>query len=798
MPISSRSGKEPYKSRSEPVMAPAGVDLSRSAVSSDQVRQLILGLHEDTSLWRLNLSGALTRVLETALSALDSHVASFWRVNRKASEMYCIARHEAGTGRVEPSSMLRQDDHPGYFRSVLESQVVAIQDCVDDARSADIVEAYLAPNHVNALMVSVLRREGSVYGVVTFEQQGTERAWSAAEKELAVAIAELINQVLLVGELRKQNQLLGLLDSITKESGLQHSPDRLARLGMKKLNELFPDVWAGFYRSYDSHATAKLVCFVGDEIPDTARTVVEEIPINDGFLKTVTELGEIFVIPDCESWADSVHLPIVDIAVSVGMRSVISIPLQHSGRVLGFIQLWSRHKIYNLEADYENYRAIAATFAIDYANAVKLEQLHNESHLDRLTGLCNREKLLFDIDGIKPDDISQLLLMEIKDFKQVNDTLGRRSGDRILALMASRLEEFAGRYVATMAYRLHGAEFCLLVRGDDVEEEMAKRLHEFIGSPIEVDGLNIVLRPVIGIACTPEHGRDGAGLLRSADIALGWAKKATGNISLYEQDKDNLGPGNLELLAELREAIRLDKIELYYQPQMDLKTGQMSACEALLRWRHDEYGFIDPGTFVRIAESGDLIRTLTTWVAKHAISQISIFKLMGINVPVTLNVSGLDIVDSGFPAQIKTMLDEYGVAPDDLRLELTEQSLMANPDQALAVISDLQEYGLKLDIDDFGTGYSSIVYLRKLPINSIKIDNSLVRDIANNERNQAIISSVIGMAHGLGTKVVAEAVEDAETVNALLSLGCDSGQGYHFVRPLSAAEFISRFDQWGA
>jgi diguanylate cyclase (GGDEF)-like protein len=390
-----------------------------------------------------------------------------------------------------------------------------------------------------------------------------------------------------------------------------------------------------------------------------------------------------------------------------------------------------------------------------------------------------------------------LIIMELKGFKQTNDTLGRSSGDAILTLVGGRLEELTKAQERATAYRLEGPEYCLLIQDFEGEStDVTQSLHECMRAPLEIDGLHLIMQPVMGVAQTPDHSKDGKGLLRSADIALGWAKKSKEESCLYESGKDNLGLDNLALLADLRTAIERDELMLYFQPQFDLLSGQMMSCEALLRWRHEDFGFIEPERFIGVAESGDLIRALTFWVARHTVSQISIFKLMDISVPTSINISNMDIVDTDFPAQIKALLEEFAVEPENLRMEVTEATLMSDPDRSIKIISELGEIGVKLDIDDFGTGYSCIAGIRQLPLATIKIDECFISDVVTNKRHQAIVRSIIGMAHGLGVEVVAEGVENEETVELLKLLGCDMGQGFHFARPVPAADFLIRAPAW--
>ncbi|MBV1877659.1 MAG: EAL domain-containing protein [Pseudomonadales bacterium] len=841
MALLPRSIDSPYLNRAARPAAPNGVARAKSGVTAEYVRAVIYTLNRDANLWASELPVALNQILEIGIASLDCQVASVWQVYDGGKKLSCLAQHELGLGQVEPSADMQKDQYGLFFTAIDNHKVLAVEDSLADARTEELVAPYLIPHDVGALLAGTIQRGGCCHGYIVFEQLAQSRQWTQTEKEFVAAIAELVNQIIQVCALRKQNQLLGLLNSISHGLGAPLSAAALAQLGMEKLRIFYPDIWAGFYKIEQPSRAAQLVCFIGDDIPKIARQAGRDIPLNNDLCMTLKQTDEIFIIPDCSAWDGALDLPFMDIAIAVGTAAVAAVPLKTNGELLGFILIWSRQKIYNVDAYCETYRFFGEIFELEYAKAVSIERLTSDLHHDSLTGVYNRQQLLADLEQLEPAEANAnhatiqpkepekchlCLLIELKGFKQINDTLGHSHANSILVELSKRLVEVAKNYNDVVIYRLDGAELGLLGRGfDSSVEKLMAQLQVCISRPVLVSGLQIVITARFGIAQTPNNYLPDYGLLKSADIALGWAKKADNSFvfaaepqlgeltpvsifgdlgkdqmpaemlcnktMIYEPCRDIVGPDDAELTADLSRAIEYNELILYYQPQFDLNTGKMVSCEALLRWKHEQHGFIAPEKFIRLAERGKLVRTLTMWVLRQSVSQISIFKLMEMDVPVAINVSALDIVDLDFPAQIRDLFGEFEVDPEDLVMEITEAVLMSDPERSLAVISRLEKYGLRVDIDEFGAGFSSLACMHQLPLSSVKINRNFIKGLVDNSRHQRIVRSIIGMAHGLGVKVIAVGIEDKLTLELLKSYGCDLGQGFHFGKPVSAAEFIA-------
>ena len=393
-----------------------------------------------------------------------------------------------------------------------------------------------------------------------------------------------------------------------------------------------------------------------------------------------------------------------------------------------------------------------------------------------------------------------LLLMGVRDFKQVNDTLGRGSGDRLLKALSGRIAEFALKKQAS-AYRLAGDEFAVLMPSSMSESEIyddAIDLQKQIGEPIELAGLTLIVKVRVGASRLPAHGKDGHELLRAADVALSWAAADASGICLYDPARDNSGPRTLEMISELRLALETDQLSLHLQPKISIKDRRLIGCEALMRWIHPRFGFVPPTTFIAIAETSELMSRMTLWVAKRALEHARELRDEGLDISIAINVSGHNMVDTDFPSQLNALLMQSGLSADAITLEITETVLMSDPDRAAMVIAELSGMGFALDIDDFGTGYSSLAYLRRLPLKSLKIDRAFVMELTANAQDAHIVQSIVGLAHGLNLNVIAEGVEDEPTMALLDELGTDTAQGYAISKPLPVPDFLLWAKRWGS
>jgi diguanylate cyclase (GGDEF)-like protein len=425
--------------------------------------------------------------------------------------------------------------------------------------------------------------------------------------------------------------------------------------------------------------------------------------------------------------------------------------------------------------------------AVQQTAAMSLRQEHNSQH-DVLTGLANRKRLervvTEALEGPEADDRGALVLLDLDRFKQVNDTLGHQAGDELLVHVSDRLrrEVRDGDVVA----RLGGDEFAVWLSNATRHqaEEIARRLREQLEAPFELSTMVVDVDASVGIARYPSDGDTLDALLRCADVAMYAAKDAESGVEVYARHRDPNTVSRLELVAELRRGIAEGELTLHYQPQISFTDRAIVGVEALVRWVHPTRGEMGPADFLALAEQAGLMREVTDSVVAQALSQAAEWRDHGLDVPVAVNITPRDLADARFAMTLAAGLAKHDLDPCHLRLEVTEHTLM----DALGVesrIAAIAELGLKLSLDDFGTGYSSFSHLRRLPVTELKIDRSFVREV---HESDAIVRSIVQLAHNLGLRTVAEGVETAEDWRALKALGCDVAQGYLFSRPVDAVD----------
>ncbi|MEU1407164.1 bifunctional diguanylate cyclase/phosphodiesterase [Streptomyces sp. NPDC005728] len=402
---------------------------------------------------------------------------------------------------------------------------------------------------------------------------------------------------------------------------------------------------------------------------------------------------------------------------------------------------------------------------------------------DPLTGLPNRQWLLERIwtaldDAERIGARAALMLIDLDRFRSVNDTLGHLAGDRLLLQIADRLRVALPR--GAEAARLGGDEFAVLLPVADSTTSatrVARGLVAALSSPLDLDGLTLVLEASAGVAVFPDHALDAEGLLRRADVAMYQAKRDRTGVEVYESKRDSNTPDRLGLLGDLRRALDAQEVQLHYQPKVRFD-GQVVGLEALVRWVHAERGKVPPDEFIAIAESSGLMPHLTEYVLETALAQVAKWRAQGLRVPVAVNVSPRDVHTPGFAGSVAARLARHGVPAGALQLEITEHVLLEDPQRAADTLAGLTGHGVKMSLDDFGTGYSSLVHLRRLPVSELKIDRSFVARLAVDNEDAEIVRCTVDLAHSLGLLVVAEGVEDDETWERLRDLGCDAVQGW--------------------
>ena len=421
---------------------------------------------------------------------------------------------------------------------------------------------------------------------------------------------------------------------------------------------------------------------------------------------------------------------------------------------------------------------------------------HHALH-DGLTDLPNRLMLREEIQkaiGTNADAV--LLLLDIDNFKEVNDSFGHQLGDVLLRQMGARLREPVDG--AHLIARLGGDEFGILLPGGTVAvaERTAHAILRALEQPFLSDDHALEITASIGIAAFPDHATDAETLLRRADVAMYGAKRTGGTYAVYRQEDDPYDASRLLLRADLRRAIDHQEITLYYQPQVTLATGELTGLEALARWRHAERGWIPPTAFIPVAEHMGLIKPLTLYLAELAGRDAMTLSKTGVDLAVAVNVSMRNLLDAHFPEMLEDVVARTGQPAERLKLEITESAVMAEPGRVLDSMKRLRSAGIRFSIDDFGTGYSSLAYLQRLPVEEIKIDRSFVGHMIEETGSTAIVRATIELGGSLGLDVVAEGVEDEPTWQALKRMGCSAAQGYFIGRPMPVGELAGWMRNW--
>jgi diguanylate cyclase (GGDEF)-like protein/PAS domain S-box-containing protein len=418
------------------------------------------------------------------------------------------------------------------------------------------------------------------------------------------------------------------------------------------------------------------------------------------------------------------------------------------------------------------------------------EQLRHQALHDSLTGLPNRPALMAHLakhlERATQGESVAVLMLDLCRFKEVNDTLGHGIGDQVLTQVARRFEAAAPDAFVS---RVGGDEFTVVldrVRDRADVAKVARQVSDCMLTPIVAADIATDIGVSIGIASYPDEAHDAAMLLRHADVAMYESKRLGSAFEFYDAARDQHTVRRLAMVSELRTAIAAGELALHYQPQIDLRSGRCAAVEALLRWFHPEHGVVSPGEFIPIAESTDLIHSLTEWSIAEALGQARRWKAVGFMPRIAVNLSARVLQDTSFPQKLHAMLAASGADPSQLELEITESAMMLDAARALRVVRELHALGVVLSIDDFGTGFSSLGYLRDLPVHALKLDRSFVTHIQQRTEDRVIVDSTVQMAHALKLEVIAEGVENKWTADYLRMAGFDFAQGYFFTRALSA------------
>lgn len=474
-----------------------------------------------------------------------------------------------------------------------------------------------------------------------------------------------------------------------------------------------------------------------------------------------------------------------------------SIALIWQGRRCGALSLvWSTSKSMD---------AATRSTLIELANRVAIaiqiqereQRLLYQALFDNLTGLLNRHGLEQKIVKIMQQSApAAILFVDVDRFKLVNDSFGHKTGDQLLQAIAARIMTCHPQCIGG---RLGGDEFVLLLETNSNEEvtTIVRKLMALLVQPFTIESQQLSITSSVGIALHPAHIRDGLTMIERADIAMYQAKQSGRNsYRFYSEHMSAETHHKLALEESLRVALVENEFILHYQPKVDLATRKIVGAEALVRWNHPEKGLVFPSYFIRLAEETSLIVSLGSWVMREACRQNMLWRRDGYSaMRIAVNVSARQFNEPGFVETVEKILQETGLPADGLEIEVTESMLMGDLEQSISILNALSQLGVSLSIDDFGTGYSSLAYLKRFPINVLKIDQSFVRDLVDDNDDRLIIASIIALAHNLQLRVVAEGVETHAQVDYLQKQLCDEIQGYYFSRPVPSRQFTSMLQE---
>ncbi|MFB4371548.1 EAL domain-containing protein [Pseudomonas sp. LR_1] len=679
--------------------------------------------------------------------------AGIWHINGDTLEP--VALYVQEQGHHEMPSPIDGRRYPGYLRALKEGRALDAHDAENDPRTCELFDDYLRPKAVTAMLDASIRVGGELVAVLCLEHTGGPRAWQADEVAFAGELADQYANVLSNQERRNATSALYLFQRAVEQSASAFI--LLNRDGMVE---------------YVNPSFTAITQYSADEVQG----------------RQLADLPALENLSDLLFNADS------------GLAEQNSWQGEFKSRRKNLEPYWSQFSISKVHADdgtLTHYIGIYEDITETKQSQQRIERL---AYSDNLTGLGNRYAFIRALEqrfsnGTAP---VSLLLVDIDNFKRINDTLGHQTGDKLLVSLAKRLRNsFSGE--GTLA-RFASNEFAILLDNCQSQrgQEIAQQVLETLDKPLFVDNQLIIISGSVGLASSPEHGADPQTLMKHAGLALHKAK-ANGKHQMQVFTDALNAEANYKLFVEnnLRRALTQNELEVFYQPKLCLKTGQLLGMEALLRWQHPDKGMIRPDQFISVAEETGLIVPIGKWVVRQACRMSKQLTAVGLgNLQVAINLSPKQFSDPDLVGSIATILQEEQLAPELLELELTEGLLLEATDSTRSQLNELKQLGLTLAMDDFGTGYSSLSYLKKFPIDVIKIDRSFIKDIPENEDDMEITSAVIAMAHNLKLKVVAEGVETPAQLTFLRRQNCDIGQGYLFDRPISGRDLVESLKRY--
>lgn len=737
---------------SAPVQEPDLLDslqhdhLQRMARSQTQ-RELIVRLARQRYVSSDPQQEAAALITQAACEVYGVARASLWML--ASQHLQPISLYRRDLARHEQPQAIDARHSPLYLQALHSSRVIDAHDALHDPRTRELAASYLQPYGIHSLLDASIRIEGEVVGILCLEHIGPKRIWQADEIAFAGELADQFAQVLINQQKRDVTSTLNLFQRAVEQSASAFLlVDRDGRV-----EYVNPSFTAITLYSSDEVCGHRL-----SELPAMAN-------LSDLLFDAQSSLAE------HSSWQGE-------------FRSRRKNQEPYWGHL-------SISKVYGDDGELTHYIGIYEDITEAKLAQQRIERL---AYTDNLTNLGNRPSFIRSLEERFARNVQSLglLLVDIDNFKRINDSLGHQTGDKLLSALARRLRNSLGAK-GTLA-RFASNEFAILLDGCDQEAglRVAHQVLQTLDKPLFVDNQLISITGSVGLAIAPKHGDDPQTLMKHAGLALHKAK-ANGKHQMQLFTEALNAEANYKLFVEnnLRRALTQNELEVFYQPKLCLRSGQLLGMEALLRWQHPEKGMIRPDQFIGVAEETGLIIPIGKWVVRQACRMSKQIAAIGLGqLQVAINLSPKQFSDPDLVGSIAAILHEEQLDPRLLELELTESLLLEATDDTRHQLGRLKSLGLTLAMDDFGTGYSSLSYLKKFPIDVIKIDRSFIKDIPENQDDMEITSAVIAMAHNLKLKVVAEGIETGAQLGFLRRQQCDVGQGYLFDKPIPGRELI--------
>ncbi|KPW07180.1 PAS:GGDEF protein [Pseudomonas syringae pv. atrofaciens] len=716
-------------------------------------QDLILRLTRHRYTTANTLLEAAELITKSACDIYDVDHVSIWNLNDKRLEP--ITDYSRETGDYQSRTPVDISPYPTYLQALNTSRAIDASNIQTDPRTCEMAKI-LNPGETRAVLDASIRIDGQVIGVLCLEQSGSTREWQSDEIAFAGELADQFAQVINNHNRRAATNALHLFQRAVEQSA-----------------NAFLLVNCNGVVEYVNPSFTAITQYSSEEVSGHK---LSELPALENLNQLLLEANS--SLTNSNSWQGEFKSRRKNLEPYWGQLSI--------------------SKVYGDNRELTHYIGIYEDITQSKLAQQRIERL---AYTDNLTNLGNRPAFIRNLDerfARDTDTPMSLLLVDIDNFKRINDSLGHQTGDKLLISLARRLRNTLSP--SDVLARFASNEFAVLIDNTDQEagQATATQVLATLDKPMFVDNQLISVTGSVGLACAPLHGRDPQTLMKNAGLALHKAK-ANGKHQVQVFTEALNAEASYKLFVEnnLRRALTQNELEVFYQPKLCLLTGRLLGMEALLRWNHPEKGMIRPDQFISVAEETGLIIPIGKWVARQSCRMSKDLTAAGFgNLQVAINVSPKQFSDPELVSSIAAILKEEELDPSLLELELTEGLLLEATEDTRQQLDSLKKLGLSLAMDDFGTGYSSFSYLKKFPIDVIKIDRSFIRDIPDDEDDMEITSAVIAMAHNLKLKVVAEGIETAAQLAFLRRHRCDVGQGYLFDRPIPGEELIKKLKRY--